>query len=346
MAEVEDVVHDFVLGDNVDEYPLGWVAPGPRETASQITSSALGVFTIVEERAEGAPCHWRAWSPLEEKWVCSEFSEDGFAMYEYVFKELGLRLPFSELAMNIFGHLKLAPSQFNPNSLAFLRVFELVCEHLEITPTVPLFLRIFKLQRQRTNGRQGWVSFKQQVKLFEMYVDSVRGFKERYYVVKPMTDAARESLYHMVDETENGETMSRRRARFPLAWSYEHFKKSSESYLVKDEELTGEELASLEALRAYVARFRPGRCVTRDGSPLLGEDGKPIFEKRYINTKGVLKAPSRAARKELLGSEILQCSPLFVLCFYFMVLFICFVLCIKLLVFLLQITWLTLPGNS
>jgi hypothetical protein len=346
MAEVEDVVHDFVLGDNVDEDPLGWVAPGPRETASQITSSALGVFTIVEERAEGAPCHWRAWSPLEEKRVCSEFSEDGFAMYEYVFKELGLRLPFSELAMNIFGHLKLAPSQFNPNSLAFLRVFELVCEHLEITPTVPLFLRIFKLQRQRTNGRQGWVSFKQQVKLFEMYVDSVRGFKERYYVVKPMTDAARESLYHMVDETENGETVSRRRARFPLAWSYEHFKKSSESYLVKDEELTGEELASLEALRAYVARFRPGRCVTRDGSPLLGEDGKPIFEKRYINTKGVLKAPSRAARKELLGSEILQCSPLFVLCFYFMVLFICFVLCIKLLVFLLQITWLTLPGNS
>jgi hypothetical protein len=221
---------------------------------------------------------------LEEKRVCSEFSEDGFAMYEYAFKELGLRLPFSELAMSIFGHLKLAPSQFNPNSLAFLRVFELVCEHLEITPTINLFLRIFKLQRQRTNGRQGWVSFKQQVKLFEMYVDSVRGFKERYYVIKPMTDAARESLYRMVEETENGETMSRRRPRLPFAWSYEHFENSSESYLIKDEELTGEEVASLEALKAFVVRFRPGRCVTRDGSPVLGEDGKPVFEKRYINT--------------------------------------------------------------
>jgi hypothetical protein len=52
------------------------------------------------------------------------------------------------------------------------------------------------------------VSFKQQIKLFEMYVDSVRGFKERYYVIKPMTDAARESLYHMVEETENGVTVS------------------------------------------------------------------------------------------------------------------------------------------
>jgi hypothetical protein len=88
--------------------------------------------------------------------VCSTFSEDGFAIYEYAFKELGLRLPFSELAMGVFGHLKLAPSQLNPNSLAFLRAFELVCEHLEITPTVHLFFRIFRLQRQPTkDGRQG-----------------------------------------------------------------------------------------------------------------------------------------------------------------------------------------------
>jgi hypothetical protein len=48
-------------------------------------------------------------------------------MYEYAFKELGLLLPFSELAMGVFGHLKLVPSQLNPNSLAFLRAFELVC---------------------------------------------------------------------------------------------------------------------------------------------------------------------------------------------------------------------------
>jgi exosome complex RNA-binding protein Rrp4 len=60
MAEAEDVVQNVVPGDNVDEDPLGWVAPGPRETASQISSTTIGVFTIVEERAEGAPCHWRA----------------------------------------------------------------------------------------------------------------------------------------------------------------------------------------------------------------------------------------------------------------------------------------------
>jgi hypothetical protein len=47
-------VHD---GD-ADQDPLGWVAPGPRETTSVITPTALGVFTIVEDREEGAPCHW------------------------------------------------------------------------------------------------------------------------------------------------------------------------------------------------------------------------------------------------------------------------------------------------
>jgi hypothetical protein len=140
MAEVEDVVHDFVLGDNVDEYPLGWVAPGPRETASQITSSALGVLTIVEERAEGAPCHWRAWSPLEEKRVCSEYSEDGFAMYEYVFKELGLRLPFSDLAMNIFGHLKLAPSD---QCILVHSLITLCYGNFTTSPAILVFLSCF-----------------------------------------------------------------------------------------------------------------------------------------------------------------------------------------------------------
>ncbi|MCI96370.1 hypothetical protein A2U01_0117670, partial [Trifolium medium] len=44
------------------------------------------------------------------------------------------------------------------------------------------------------DGRQSWVSLKQHVKLFKMFVDSVRGFKERYYVVKPVSQLAVDSL--------------------------------------------------------------------------------------------------------------------------------------------------------
>jgi hypothetical protein len=49
MAEAEGVVRDDVPGGEADQDPLRWVAPGPREKTSVITSSALGVFTIVED---------------------------------------------------------------------------------------------------------------------------------------------------------------------------------------------------------------------------------------------------------------------------------------------------------
>ncbi|MCI69221.1 hypothetical protein A2U01_0090482, partial [Trifolium medium] len=59
--------------------------------------------------------------------------------------------------------MNLAPSQLHPNSMAFLRAFELVCQYLEMESIVSLFFRIFKLQRQPSkDGRHGWVSLKQQ----------------------------------------------------------------------------------------------------------------------------------------------------------------------------------------
>ncbi|MCI43670.1 hypothetical protein A2U01_0064908, partial [Trifolium medium] len=73
----------------------------------------------------------------------------------------------------------MAPSQLHPNLLAFIRAFEMLCEYQEVEPTMSLFFRFFKLERQsRKDGRHSWVSLKQQVKLFKMYIDSVRGFKE------------------------------------------------------------------------------------------------------------------------------------------------------------------------
>jgi hypothetical protein len=66
-------------------------------------------------------------------------------MYEFVFKELQLKLPFSPLAVDIFDWLKLAPSQLHPNSMAFMIAFERLCEYRNVVPTHPLFFRVFKL---------------------------------------------------------------------------------------------------------------------------------------------------------------------------------------------------------
>ncbi|MCI97545.1 hypothetical protein A2U01_0118846, partial [Trifolium medium] len=59
---------------------------------------------------EGPAKNWETYCPIVGKRVCSPYSEDEFAMYEFAFKELAFRLPFSDLAAGVFGWLRLAPS--------------------------------------------------------------------------------------------------------------------------------------------------------------------------------------------------------------------------------------------
>ncbi|MCI09924.1 hypothetical protein A2U01_0031015, partial [Trifolium medium] len=130
MAEiVGEPAEDHRLVDIITDPRLDWVGPEPRGIASVITPTAGGVYIIVEDTEEGQEQNWGVYCPTAGKRVCSEFSEDGFTMYEFAFKELRFRLPFSDLAAGVFGCLKLAPSQLHPNSLAFIRAFEIVCEY-------------------------------------------------------------------------------------------------------------------------------------------------------------------------------------------------------------------------
>ncbi|GAU28895.1 hypothetical protein TSUD_293470 [Trifolium subterraneum] len=161
MADIEEPVESHRLVDTITDERLAWVAPEPRGAASSIVQGDSSVHTIVEDRGEGDPENWEVHVPEEGKRVCSEFSEGGFAMYEFAFKDLGFRLPFSDFAVGVFDRLRLAPSQLHPNSLAFIRAFEQLCDYLDVEPTLPLFFRIFKIQRQTFRGRQGWVSLKQ-----------------------------------------------------------------------------------------------------------------------------------------------------------------------------------------
>ncbi|MCH81998.1 hypothetical protein A2U01_0002793 [Trifolium medium] len=231
-------------------------------------------------------------------------------MYEFAFKELGFRLPFSDLAVGVFEWLRLAPSQLHLNSLAFIRAFEIVCEHLEVEPTLPVFFRVFKLQCQPAkNGKHGWVSLKQQIKLFRMFTDSVRGFKERYFVVKLIMPSTIDSLYKTVVVTaedgaaqldENGEQITRRVHRFPLKWTRRHFDVSTDSYLTKDETLSDAEQAT--KLKAFVKAFKPVRYMTKMGEPVYDSHGRERVEARHINTRALLEAKSKAEHKILLDN--------------------------------------------
>jgi hypothetical protein len=232
MADIEEPVESHRLVDTITDERLAWVAPEPRGAASSIVQGDPSVHTIVEDIGEGDPENWEVHVPEEGKRVCSEFSKGGFAMYEFALKDLRFRLPFSDFAVGVFDRLRLAPSQLHPNSLAFIRAFEQLCDYLDVEPTLPLFFRIFKIQRQTFRGRQGWVSLKQhQVKIFRMFVDSVRGFKERYYVVRPVSPEAKKSVYKTVATLgEEGVPVNREVPRFPLCWSDRHFALPTDVY--------------------------------------------------------------------------------------------------------------------
>jgi hypothetical protein len=286
-----------------------WIAREPRKMASEITSTSLRAFTILEE--DPAPGDFRAYNVGPHQRICSTFHGGGFSMYEFVFRELGLRLPFSSLAIEIFRFLKLAPSQLHPNAMAFVLAFQHLCEYKGVVPTRALFFRVFQLQRTTKElGRRSWVSLKNRVSLFDMYAESIRGFKSRFYCVRPMTQTGRRSLYDwVVDKNEDG-TIKRNEdgteklkevEKFPMSWTDEHFKAGTDSYLTADASLSAEERRGLKVLQDYVTGFQPAKLVTRAGEPVLDEEGQEQFVPRLIHTKRLLECRTRAEVHEVLG---------------------------------------------
>ncbi|CAJ2674992.1 unnamed protein product [Trifolium pratense] len=310
MSESEEVVESqgaemYTLVDCITDPALDWVAPEPRGIASALTPKDPRLYTTVEQRRANEPQHWSIRLPGEDERVCSSFAGHDFAMYEFVFKEMGLRLPFSPFAASVLKALQVAPSQLHPNSWSFIMGFERLCVYKGVRPSLPLFFRIFKIQRKPTKEvgrapRQNWVSLKhhEDVKLFKMFVDSVKDFKERYYVVRPESPSARESLLELEEDRDeqgvarkdaSGQVIVRAVPKFPLSWSYTHFQKEPKEYTTGDAYLSPEDMTAFESLKTFVAGFTPGVWTTRKGVTIRDEHGEPKASPRFINTRTLLK---------------------------------------------------------
>jgi hypothetical protein len=96
--------------DPMEDPKFDWVGPDPRGTVLAITSTSPGVFTVLEE--DPAVEKFTAYAPKSWRRVCSELKVLGCYMYEVVFKDLGLRLPFSQFEIKVFKHLNLATIRF------------------------------------------------------------------------------------------------------------------------------------------------------------------------------------------------------------------------------------------
>ncbi|CAJ2663745.1 unnamed protein product [Trifolium pratense] len=164
---------------------------------------------------------------------------------------------------------------------------------------------------EKVGDRQGWISLKHQSsKIFRMFVESARGFKERYYVVRPLTEFAEDSL-HMEkpvfneDGTpqldEEGGQVTEWVLRFPLSWSSEHFDLRTDEYLTAAEDLTPAEMAGFQKLQTYVDGFKPCKVMTSLGEVALDKHGKPRIEPRFVNTKLLLSCKTVLAEDTLLG---------------------------------------------
>ncbi|CAJ2629808.1 unnamed protein product [Trifolium pratense] len=324
MSESEEVVESqgaekYTLVDCITDPALDWVAPEPRGIASALTSQDPRLHMIVEQQRADGLQNWSTRIPGEGERVCSSFAGHDFAMYEFVFKEMGLRLPFSPFAASVLKALQVAPSQLHPNSWSFIMGFEHLCTYRSVRPTLPLFFRIFKIQRKPTREvgrapRQNWVSLKhhEDVKLFKMFVDSIKDFKERYFIIRPESPAARESLLELEEDKDeqgvarkddHGQVIFRAVPKFPLSWSYDHFQKEPKEYTTGDADLSPEEMAAFENLKAFVAGFTPGIWTTRKGVTLRDEHGKAKVSPRFINTRNLLKYEMETIAERMLKAK-------------------------------------------
>ena len=139
----------ITLVDTVDDLTLDWVGVELRGIASVYSHRSRQAYTVVEYGGsqEGFQRNFKIMRPARDARICSKFIQDALPTYEIMFRDLGLLLPFSEFQVGVFNHLSLAPSQLYPNAIAFLRAFELTCRFLRIGATIPLFFRVFHLQR-------------------------------------------------------------------------------------------------------------------------------------------------------------------------------------------------------
>ncbi|GAU51227.1 hypothetical protein TSUD_136240 [Trifolium subterraneum] len=305
----EGVQRKILVEDNID-----WVADDPRTTPRKFEfgeNFPEDLFTDIEipGRAD-----WEVRIPGARQRIYSTFKNGRFPMYQIAFEHMGLRLPLTDLEVAIFNHLELCPSQLHPNSLAFIRAFEIVAAHLQLAPTITLFFHLFGIQRSRPRGnvtdKCGWVSLKQHKKFFEIFEESLRGFKDKWFVVRPITSEGWKSIIvrgpkrddeGKVVRGPDGKPVEVDCERFPFCWSTKHYAREAKSFTFKKGALSKEELADLKALEDFVEEFPPSLWEDREGNPICDEEGYQLSSKKYINTKALLKCATRAEAEDVLS---------------------------------------------
>jgi hypothetical protein len=121
-------------------------------------------------------------------------------MYEATFKEVGFRLPFSSFQISVLEWLGMCHSQLRPDCFAYMLAFESACRFLRLAVSKDPFFAIFTVRRNLDkDGGCNWVLFHQRTSLFETFSNGVAKFHERFFLVRPRTKAALQSVLKVVE---------------------------------------------------------------------------------------------------------------------------------------------------
>ncbi|CAJ2633239.1 unnamed protein product [Trifolium pratense] len=145
--------------------------------------------------------------------------------------------------------------------------------------------------------KHGWVSLRQRKRLFDMFDESVRGFKSVFYGVRPITTKGWNNFVrrgHRIDELgqevldEQGLPIEEDFARFPFYWRRDHYSMSTKEFVFTLGALSAEERADYKKLLEFVEGLPPFLLSDSNGEPLLGEDGRRLTCPKVIATKELL----------------------------------------------------------
>jgi hypothetical protein len=312
-----EIIEEEPAAGPSDSEPYSWVADEPRNTPSRYAGlpdgeMPPGLFTGIEDPGRDS---WEILIPGKSRRVCHRLERWGaFSMYQIAFEEFGYRLPFNDFEAGVFNHLRLAPSQLHPNSLAFLRAFEIVAAYLRIIPTLDLFFHIFRIQRTKPKGdaeKYGWVSFTQRRRLFEMFEESVRGFKDNWFGVFPKGEEGLRTIVLRSPKVDadgnqvlrpNGSPIIVERSRFPFKWVRNHYLLPASSFGRTQKEMAPPVLADYKLLCDFVDGFVPLVRTDKEGNPAVDEHGNVLTSKRFIDTKALLACSTRVEAETLLST--------------------------------------------
>jgi hypothetical protein len=102
-----------------------------------------------------------------------------FYMYTHVLQTLNFWLPFSNFECQMLRVMNVAPCQLHPNSWAFLKAFQVVCDYLEIVPTAGVFFSFFQVRNVSPHSLVS-ISSQPNKGRFSLYASNFKNYRDTF----------------------------------------------------------------------------------------------------------------------------------------------------------------------